>query len=159
LSPNGNQIAFSAGTLRKGYELFVINLDGSEQKQIGEVDSVVDLSWSPDGSKIVFSSDEDGDWEIYTINIDGTNLLQLTENNVYDGSPVWSPDGQQIVFESERDVNWEIYIMNIDGSKPKRITSNSIPDIDPSWSPDGTHIIYSSARERLYDEVIEPFQR
>lgn len=101
---------------------------------------------SPDGSKIVFQSNRTGDWEIYTINEDGSNLQQLTHSKGFDGGPVWSPDGEKIVFPSDRDNDPEIYIMDADGSNQKRLTKTLGDDSHPHWFPDGTKIIFNSAR-------------
>jgi Tol biopolymer transport system component len=72
--------------------------------------------WSPDGEKITFQSNRDGNFEIYVMNAaDGGNPTRLTNNNAIDGSPSWSPDGEKITFGSQRDGNPEIYVMNADG--------------------------------------------
>jgi Tol biopolymer transport system component len=103
-------------------------------------------SWSPDGTRIVFFSDRDGNYEIYTMNPDGSEQTRLTENPANDVRPCWSPDGTRIVFGSERDGNEEIYIMNSDGSNETRLTENPDADMSPSWSPDGTRIVFVSDR-------------
>ena len=73
-------------------------------------------SWSPDGTQIAFQSDRDGNWNIYVMAADGSNLSQLTSHNAWDESPSWSPDGTQIAFHSYRDNNWDIYVIDADGS-------------------------------------------
>ena len=70
----------------------------------------------PDGSKIVFTSKRDGNYEIYVMNADGTDRAQLTDDDNWDWQPTWSPDGTKIAFASRQDGNWEIYTMNSDGS-------------------------------------------
>src|SRR5436305_10206918 len=77
--------------------------------------------FSPDGKKIAFESNRSGNFEIYTMDIDGAHIKQLTNDTAFDGTPAWSPDGKQIVFASERDSDPEIYIMNVDGSNQKRL--------------------------------------
>ncbi len=94
--------------------------------------------------EIVFQSNRDGDFEIYIMNVDGTNQRQLTFNDDADRFPRVSANGLQIVFESERDGNKEIYVMNRDGSDPRRLTDNPTSDRLPSWSPDGQQIIFHS---------------
>jgi Tol biopolymer transport system component len=83
-------------------------------------------------------------FEVCTMNPDGTNQIQLTENDVYDGSPSISPDGTKITFNSTRDGNYEIYVMNIDGTNVVRLTNNEVFDFTPKWSPDGTKIAFWS---------------
>ena len=96
--------------------------------------------------QIVFQSDRDGDWEIYVMNADGSNLRQLTHNDAADEYPVWSPDGRKIAFKSNRDGNFEIYIMGADGRRQSRLTTHPANDADPAWSPDGTRLAFHSDR-------------
>ena len=103
--------------------------------------------WSPDGSKIAFSSDRDGNSEIYVMNSDGTNQTRITNNPGNDGPSSWSPDGSKIAFSSDRDGNSEIYTMNADGTNQVRLTNNSVVDQSPIWSPDGSKIAFSSDRD------------
>jgi len=89
--------------------------------------------WSPDGKKIVFVSNRDDNLEIYVMNADGSNQVNLTNNYNNDFDPVWSPDGERIAFVSGRDRNNEIYVMNADGSEPRRLTDNTDDDVKPDW--------------------------
>ena len=74
------------------------------------------ISWAQlPNARVVFQSDRDGDLEIYTMNTDRTDLVQLTHNLASDAGPHWSPDGKQILFISNRDGNLEIYVMDADG--------------------------------------------
>ena len=98
-------------------------------------------------SKIAFTSDRDGNAEIYVMNADGSNQTRLTNNTTGDWGPAWSPDGARIAFTSDRDDNWAIYVMNTDGSNQARLTNNTTGDWWPAWSPDGTRIAFSSARD------------
>ena len=86
-------------------------------------------------TKIAFTSRRDGNWEIYTMNPDGTDLINLTNHPVADFHPSWSPDGTKIAFGSNRDGNEEIYTMNIDGTDTVRLTNHPSVDIFPAWSP------------------------
>ena len=92
-----------------------------------------DAAWSPDGQQIAFTSSRDGDDEIFAVNVDGSNLRQLTDNNAKDTSSAWSADGLQIVFSSDRDGDWEIYVMNADGSDVRQLTDNDVVDESPAW--------------------------
>ncbi|MBU7016414.1 MAG: PD40 domain-containing protein, partial [Theionarchaea archaeon] len=89
--------------------------------------------WSPDGKKIAFCSEKSGNWEIYVIDADGSNQVNLTNNPAHDMDPTWSPDGQKIAFDSDRDGNKEIYVMNADGSSAVNLTNNPASDRDPDW--------------------------
>ena len=90
---------------------------------------------STNQSQVVFSSDRDGNYEIYVMNSDGTGQTRLTENDSENYSPSWSPDGSQIVFQSYRDGNAEIYVMNADGTGETRLTENEAFDTDPAFGP------------------------
>ncbi len=75
--------------------------------------------------KIAFTSDRDGNWEIYAMNADGSGQTNLTGNTATDFLPGWSPDGSRVAFASNRDVNFEIYVMNADGSGQTNLTQPS----------------------------------
>ena len=94
--------------------------DGSSPTRLTNDDAALDTqpAWSPDGTKIAFSSDRDGNFEIYVMQPDGSNPTRLTNNLSLDGEPNWSPDGTRMVFVTQRDIPslWEIYVMDADGS-------------------------------------------
>jgi len=78
--------------------------------------------WSPDGRQIVFTSDRDGDPEIYVVNADGSDLRRLTSVPGRDAHPSFSRDGKRIVFQSPRDGgDTNVYVMNLDGSGQTRL--------------------------------------
>lgn len=97
--------------------------------------------------KIAFSSDRDGNFEIYTMDADGGGQTRLTEDPGEDHSPAWSSDGSRIAFVSTRDGNAEIYVMNADGTGQTRLTINSAGDLGPKWSPDGSQIAFFTNRD------------
>lgn len=99
-------------------------------------------TWSPDGTKIAFTSSRDGNEEVYVMNADGSGQLNLTKNSDIDNSPRWSPDGKRLAFVSERDGNPEIYLMNADGSSPTNLSRNIAVEGQPSWSPDGRLVAF-----------------
>src|SRR6267154_1825482 len=100
------------------------------------------FSWSPDGKKIVFNSNEDGNPQIYTMDTDGGQRKRLSNNGFKEFHPAWSPDGKSIMFVSDRDGNQEIYTMNTDGSAQMRLTTTPFKEFNPQWSPDGKEILY-----------------
>jgi Tol biopolymer transport system component len=73
------------------------------------------------GSRVAFMSARDGNWEIYAVNMDGTGLKRLTENNAIDGLPTWSPDRKSIAFVSNRGGAWAIWAMNADGRNQRKL--------------------------------------
>ena len=96
--------------------------------------------------RIVFGSNRDGDWDIYSMDMNGDNLLQLTNHRTTDEYPAFSPDGRRIAFNSNRGLSPELYVMDSDGNNVIRLTHDSFPKSRPSWSPDGKRIAFSSFR-------------
>lgn len=126
-------------------EIFVMNTDGSGQTNLTN-HSAWDCcpAWSPDGTKIVFTSDRDGNGEIYVMNADGSNPTRLTFNDYWDRHPAWSPDSTKIVFVSYQPNDLSgIQVMNADGSNQITLAhSGEGYYISPSWSPDGAKIAF-----------------
>ena len=100
-------------------------------------------SWSPDGRRLAFTSDRDGNSEIYVMNADGTGQTRLTDNTLDDGSPVWSPEGNRIAF-NRRECNASRCVANIltmdaDGANEVQLTTNGLDagafEGGPDWQP------------------------
>lgn len=152
-SPDGKKIAF-ARTYKNAEEqwyneIWMMNADGSEQTQVKSLKGSGPY-FTPDGRIVFYSDYVNGKSEICIANADGTNLVNLTSNEVHDWHPDVSPDGTQIAYMSKVDGDFEIYVMNIDGSGQKRLTYNDQDNWYPSWSPDGLKIIFSSVKD--YDK-------
>jgi dipeptidyl aminopeptidase/acylaminoacyl peptidase len=102
-------------------------------------------------SRIAFSSNRDGNLEIYTMNPDGSDIVRITDHPAKDAEPKWSPDGQQIAFKSARDGNNEIYIMDVNGKSVLNLTHNPASDEDCSWSPDSQQLCFCSNRDGNFE--------
>ncbi len=102
-----------------------------------------DFAWSPDGRRIAFDSERDGNSEIYVVNSDGGGLRRLTRNAGPDLAPAWSPDGRRIAFAGSRG----IHVMNADGSGQRNLMRKPTRDFAPTWSPDGRRIAFGSQRD------------
>lgn len=91
--------------------------------------------------RIVFQSNRSGNNEIYIMNIDGSNVINLTNNPADDRFPSWSPDGSNITFTSNRSGNSEIYTMNPDGSNVTNLTNTSANELVFTYSHDGAKML------------------
>ena len=115
---------------------FLGKRSGSNQKKLTSHDGADEIpSFSPDGSKIVFSSTRDGSSQIYIMDTDGSNQIRLTNSDSDDFCPAFSPDGNKIAFHSDRDGNRQIYIMDEDDSNQRNISRSDSDDGLPAFSP------------------------
>lgn len=124
-----------------------------------------DPSFSPDGKRVAFLSDLSGNPDIYTMDVDGKNLTQLTDHPAWDSFPVFAPDGTQLLFLSNRDSDsLHVYVKNLnDDTPPVRLTDFSgIQGFRAKcWSPDGTQIIFSSdvsGKDQIVLMNVEPYK-
>ncbi|HEU5100758.1 MAG TPA: hypothetical protein VFU22_17135 [Roseiflexaceae bacterium] len=148
-SPDGRQIAFTIGPFRySGSYIGVIGTNGTNLRILTNGGTDRHPSWSPDGSRIVFSSARTNVSHLYIIQADGSNLIQLTNQQAWDFEPAWSPDGSRIAYVSDcigTSGKESIYTIQVDGTGRVHIPT-PIYDTDqrfPTWSPDSTRIAYS----------------
>jgi Tol biopolymer transport system component len=166
------RIAFTSTRNSDAFNIYAMNPDGSFPVRLTDDESGsnpfstydFDPAWSPDGSKIAFVSNrENSSFEIFTMNADGSNVHQLTNDQVSDGQPMWSPDGTKIAFTrgggcaillnpalKSRMVPADdnpcvpyIYVMNADGSNKTKISQGE-NEAWPVWSPDGTKLAFAT---------------
>lgn len=150
LSPEEQKIVFAGQSAdSQPQQIFIMDVFGKARKQLThdlepEVSSSFP-SWSPDGSKIVYVSNRSGIDDVWVMNSDGTDGINLTNNPAsVDSAPRFSPDGRQIAFSSLRDGDAEIFVMDIDGSKVEQVTQNEVQDMFPAWVRSGQFLLYSS---------------
>ncbi len=143
----GDRIVFTRQYLLEDSrnEVWTMNPDGSDAKKI--VDGYV-ASWSPDGTKLVYSLVTDDNEDLYTCNSDGTDNKKLLDSEFNESFPQWSPDGQWILFEQfnrEREINsYEICVLNLNNGEVTVLTQNDYLDSGARWSPDGSQIAFLS---------------
>jgi len=101
-------------------------------------------AWSPDGSKIAFTSNRDGNPEIYVMNRDGSGLRRMTNNPAIDVTPTWSPNGNQLAWVSDRTGSPKIYVMNADGTGQRLLITDYCDR--PTWSTEPFNEIAYAAR-------------
>jgi Tol biopolymer transport system component len=150
--------------------IYTVNPDGTGETSTSTNKQILDglPMWTPDGKRILFSSTQSTDFEIWSMNPDGGDRQKLTDRKEWDGLARMSPDGSRIVYATEHafggeDKSMSIYIMNSDGSGPMQLTAlgtgadnaagttsantqkpwNSVP----TWSPDGSKILFATNRE------------
>ena len=152
-SPDGTRIAFSSiGQNGLNANLFVMNSDGSNVQQLTTNNADTQAEWSPDGTKFVFMSVRTGRQQIFTMNADGTNQTNVSNNPMFDDArPSWSPDGTKIAFHRRATTGTQpqasIWTMSADGTGQMAITSGPSVDRSLTWSPDGTMIAFDSTRD------------
>ena len=100
------------------------------------------LAKTPETAKIVFTSRRDGNFEIYSMNPDGSDQINLTQHRAKDSAPVWSPTGEQILFTSDRGGVDDLYLMDPDGTNVRQVFKKLIGREFPTWSPDGKALAY-----------------
>ncbi|MCY3721193.1 MAG: hypothetical protein OXG97_03125 [Candidatus Poribacteria bacterium] len=108
------------------------------------------LAKAPITAKIVFASGRDGNREIYLMNPDGTQQVNISRNKADDVAPIWSPTGEQILFASDRDRflgSWDLYLMDPDGKNVRSVFEKSADRRHPVWSFDGRHIAYTKIEQ------------
>ena len=140
-SPEGDRIVF--GSERDGvWGLYILDVATGEDAPLVTSQHGNSASWSPDGEWFAFTSDRDGEDDIYIVRTDGSDLQNLTDNDVWDDNPRWSPDGQSIAFTTFRDNQHQIRLIDRDGSNQRIVTTSEAEIGFPAWAPDGSRIIF-----------------
>lgn len=167
VSPNGRSVAFVSDRngLVQGFQIFVMNLDGSQQHSLTPEPKVlggegrysnVDPAWSPDGRRIAFTRSDRGSGasdEIWVMNATGGHKHRVTRPGYRESprdQPAWSPDGKRILFQFGTTMaacaTLEIAVIEADGSGERILTNNGVCDYVGPWSPDGQQIAFTSDR-------------
>ena len=101
--------------------------------------------WSPDGRRLSFVSSRAGNFDLYVMNADGTNVTRLTDHPANDFDPIWAPDGQSLIFSSERDSRSDLYRLWLNDRRIDRLTNHFVGRaIMPNVSPDGKSVAFAA---------------
>ena len=110
--------------------LWITHADSGERRRLTTGGGDGQPAWSPNGKQLAYISKDDGNFEIYLVNRDGSGKVRLTNDAHSDGLPIWSPDGKWIAFRSDRSGKWVIYVMHPDGSSVTKVVD---ADVLPLW--------------------------
>ena len=138
ISPLGDEVAYNLSG-----QIYLRSLKTDKEVQL--TDSAGRNDWpsiSPDGKQVAFSSSRDGNYDLYVLQRESSEVTRLTTVEGLDMRPRWSPDGTQILFTSNRDGNYEIYMVAADGSGLERLTEHEEQDDYACWHPDGKQIAW-----------------
>ena len=127
--------------------IFALNLATGQVSQLTSGRNHHDQhpKWSPDGTRISFVSSRGGNFDLYVMNADGTNVTRLTDHPAADYDPIWMPDGQSMIFSSERDSRSDLYRLWLADRRIDRLTHHFVGRaIMPSVSPDGTSVLFAA---------------
>lgn len=163
------------------YEIYTASPDGKNIKNLTNSPGYdAEATVSPNGKKVIFTSERDGDLELYSMDTNGKNIKQLTNEPGYDGGAFYSPDNKMIVYRGshptdpkliERDkqllkehmivpLTFEVWVMNADGSSKRQVTKLGAASFAPFFTPDGKRIVFctnyfaTDPRKRNFDLAI-----
>lgn len=155
ISPDGNQLVYSGDFIgpSENAEIFLLDLKDGAQINLTNSEAIDrSASWSPDGSRILFSSDRSGNFDLFSMALDGSDIQQLTDTPWNETGPDWSPDGSEVVYSSDETGAPQLYIMNVQDGVSTRLTTSNSRDVHASWSPNGEWITFASYRHGNKDK-------
>ena len=155
-APDGLSLLFRANRPPfSDTDIWEMDPEGGDQRLVAHLPGEqLYPSYSPDKSRIAYTSPVGGDRGIFTAAADGSDVRTVfNAPGVDDSAPNWSPDGRRIAFESAIDGDGEIYVIDADGDNLRQLTHNTIHDEGPSWSPDGQRIVFTSGPGNLEGDI------
>jgi CSLREA domain-containing protein len=147
ISPDGHTIVYQSTDNTTGSsQIWEMNGDGSNQHPLTSVGSNLQPTFSPNGSKIAFDSNRNGQYQLFVMNADGSGQTQVMTTGGAVGGSSWSPDGSQIAFNEDTNGTNQIFTVNVGtGTVTGPLTSTGA-NTNPHWSPDGSKMLFVSSR-------------
>lgn len=143
LSPDNNQLAVSHFTNEDATSrIYTLPLGGGKPNLVTAKGPSYLHGWSPDGGWLAYCAERDGQYDIYTISVNGGEETQLTDEPGLDDGPEYSPSGKHIWFNSTRTGLMQVWRMDADGSNPTHIVKEHANCWFPHVSPDGKWVVY-----------------
>jgi TolB protein len=145
ISPDGKMLAISDQSLEdKKSRVYVLPIEGGTPRRLTKNSPSYWHGWSPDGKSVAFVGERNGDFDIYTVPVEGGEETRLTTAKGLDDGPEYSPDGKYIYFNSERTGTMQIWRMKADGSEQEQVIKDELNDWFPHISPDGQQMVFLS---------------
>jgi len=143
LSPDNSQLAVSHFTNEDATSrIYILPFEGGEPMLVTEKGPSYLHGWSPDGERLAYCAERNGQYDIYTISVDGNQETQLTNTPGLDDGPEYSPDGRYIWFNSTRTGLMQVWRMKVDGSEQTHMVKEAANCWFPHVSPDGQWVVY-----------------
>jgi TolB protein len=148
-SPDRKYLVFTSYQSRTRQNIEMVDLaTGKRSPLVSLAGMNITPALSPDGTKLAFATSQDGNSEIYTMDMQNRALARLTVHSAGDLSPTWAPTGKELAFTSDRGGGPQIYLMSVDGSNVRRLTFDGDYNAAPAWSPRGNWIAYVCRNEQ-----------
>jgi hypothetical protein len=145
LSPDGSALAISDQSRGEGKSLiYVLPAAGGVPRLVTPRGPSYWHGWSPDGKTLAYCAERGGEYDVYTIPVEGGEERRLTTAKGLDDGPDYSPDGRFIYFNSDRTGTMQVWRMRTDGSEQQQLTSDGYADWFPHPSPDGKWVAFLS---------------
>jgi len=145
ISPDGTQLAISDQSNEDNKSrIYILPIEGGTPKQITELAPSYWHGWSPDGKTLAYCAERNGEFDIYTISVNGGEETRLTTTPGLDDGPDYSPDEKYIYFNSERTGTMQIWRMKTDGTGQEQITNDEYNNWFAHPSPNGKWIVFLS---------------
>ena len=143
-SPDGRRLLYVSGNLSEDrrqwfYRLAIHDLDTAERRWLTDVPITSGdgwAVWSPDGTRIAFVGNVEGNEQLFVVNVDGSQLRRILLGCGRPGRPAWSPDGQTLVLGARDPISTNLFTVRQDGADLRRVTTGIANDITPTWLSD-----------------------